>query len=72
MKNILSTEQKIEAINLWQTSGFHPLTCGECRENLKAHVLEDKNVVLICSQGHIQRNIPSIVFEFYLSSQKNT
>ena len=71
MKNILSTENKIEAINLWQTSGFHPLTCGECRENLKSCILDDNNVALICSQKHIQRNIPSVVFDFYLSSKNN-
>lgn len=67
MKRELNLEEKIEAIELWQNSGFHPLTCGECREILSGIKTEECTVVLKCKNGHIQEFIPRVIFDFYLN-----
>lgn len=70
----LTNEQKLVAIELWQSLGFvHELTCRDevhlgqgVRPSLEG-IEKDGKVFLVCPKcGHIQENIPYIIFESYL------
>jgi len=66
MTKPLNNIDKMKAIESWQESEMHPLTCGngKCRNSLQDDFVEGE-VVLSCVCGYIQKKIPEIVYTRY-------
>ncbi|APQ78846.1 hypothetical protein [Clostridium botulinum] len=64
MTKELNNIDKMKAIESWQQSKMHPLTCSKCRNNLHEDIVNGK-VVLGCKCGHIQNNVPEVVYKRY-------
>lgn len=63
---MMTSKEKVMAINSWQNSNMHPLTCVNCSRNLFPTINAYDEVVLICDHcGHIQTVIPDVVFKRY-------
>ena len=55
----MTTEEILEAVRAWQTSGAHPLTCAVNRHRPLEPVVEGGEVVLRCLDcDYRQRTIP--------------
>ncbi|HBJ1682532.1 TPA: hypothetical protein LA747_003462 [Clostridium botulinum] len=60
----LNNIDKMKAIESWQDSDLHPLTCRNCRKNLYEDIIEGE-VVLKCTCGYIQDYVPKVIYEKY-------
>ena len=49
----------------------HPLTCGNCRKNLKGKYDEEtEKVILYCDCSYIQKYIPEVIFKNYFRQKR--
>lgn len=64
LNNELNNIDKMKAIENWQESDMHPLTCNDCDRRLYED-LDSKEVVLKCPCGYIQKDVPKVVYDRY-------
>ncbi|NMA58231.1 hypothetical protein [Clostridium cochlearium] len=62
----MENNDKIKAINGWQNSNMHHLTCVFCGKDLFP-ALKNGEVILNCKCGYIQEWIPNVVLRAYLN-----
>lgn len=60
----LNTNDKLKAIESWQESEMHPLTCINCGKPMYGDIVEGE-VVLKCKCGYIQISVPKSVYYRY-------
>ncbi len=70
----MKAEDKVKAVNAWQSSPFHPLTCGidSRHPNLEAAIING-TAELYCPQWgckYRQKNIPDTVFKWFKSNRE--
>jgi len=68
-KRNLSNDEKTKAIRWWQEQEFlHPMTCIKSKHKKLEPRIKDEILELFCSDcGYTQKNIPSTVYDLYLS-----
>lgn len=68
----MDSKEKVVAIESWQKSNMHPLTCGNCCRVLSPMVNSFDEVVLFCNNcGLIQSSVPRIVYQRYKEIKEN-
>lgn len=68
----MDSKEKVVAIESWQKSDMHPLTCGNCCRVLSPMVNSFDEVVLFCNNcGLIQSSVPKIVYRRYKEIKEN-
>lgn len=63
---MMTSQEKVKAIESWQNSNMHPLACVNCSRNMRPMINSCNEVVLICDYcGHIQTYVPEVVYKRY-------